>query len=148
MDKFKLTKLRIRELRNISESVSEFLVNLYSEVIPDKWDDIEYFNSYPQCNKNTALIIMEEMHKKWDPIQSNMLWLNKGFSSSHDTLSDYDIRIPDNCYVLKKTYAGIPDITASFVQQEVEEIGEDPEEFYEDAEKGCWNENQVNNSYL
>lgn len=125
MKTYVLLKSRIRELADESNSASEFLMKLYCEVIPDKWEDIERFNDWPKCNVNTSLFIMEEMHKKWDPVMSNMLWMNKEFSTLDQKLNDFQVSIPDNCYTLRKEPIATKEMVEGFAQQEVEEIKEE-----------------------
>jgi hypothetical protein len=126
MKKVKLPLSKIAEIVSESDTISDCLTRLYLEVIPDKFEDIIKFNSFPQVNEKTAITIMQEMHKKWDRASVNMLWMNKGFSSSHEDLKDFQVRLPGNLYTL---YTELDDITAGFAKIEVEEFGQDPNEY-------------------
>jgi hypothetical protein len=138
MKKSKLTQERILKVIELAGTISECLRDLYKEILPVKWDDIKIIRVWPQVNRKTGVFILDEMHKKWDPITCNMLWLNKGFSSSHDELKDWEVAIPDDCYeLIGPEGIHIPDLndfTAGFAKVEVEEIGVDPDEFRQDAE--------------
>ena len=87
-----------------SDSPVNFLIKLYSAVIPVDWDEIATFNSYPQINRNTAEWILSKAGEKYDRGELNMLWLNKGFSGFHEHLEDFHIGLPDNLYTLKPIY--------------------------------------------
>lgn len=138
MKKVKLSKEEIRKIINESTGISECILKLYEHVTGDDWHKIEKFNSFPACNHNTALFIMETMHKKWDPVRTNLIWLQNGFSSKSmgTPLKDFIVEIPNNCYILMEvksmTVDQIIDMTAGYAQQEVEE-------FFKDND----NENQI-----
>ena len=100
MNKKILKPERIDEIISESQSISGAIVNLYKEVIDVKWEDILTWNKWPHVNYNTALFILDAMAKKWDKLTVNMLWLNKGFSSFHDELNDWEVVIPDDAYEL------------------------------------------------
>ena len=138
MIKKKLPKERIIEIVKNAGSISECIRDLYIEVIDDKWEDILKFHAFPGVNQFTAIFILEEMQKRWDPITVNMLWLNKGFSSNHTVLRDFQVDVPEDCYELVgpqgKHEHDLADFTAGFAKVEVEELGIDPDEFRIDAE--------------
>jgi hypothetical protein len=136
--KKKLSAKRIIEIITSVETVSECIRDLYIAVIEDKWEDILQFHGFPGVNEKTAIFILDEMHKKWDPVTCNILWLNKGFSGSHNELKDFEVFIPKDLYELVgpqgKYVPDLNDFTAGFAQVEVEEMGVDPDEFRIDAE--------------
>lgn len=115
-----------------SKDYATAVLNLYCLVIDDAWEDIESFNSYPQCNKTTASFILNLLTTKFpdDAVAINMLWLQKGFSSFHEDLGDFQVRLPNNCYTLcvdSVKIATIEDFTGAYAQVEVEEAGEEPD---------------------
>jgi hypothetical protein len=138
MTKKKLPREQITDIIQKAGTVSECIRDLYIAVIDHKWEDILKFHSFPGVNEFTALFILDEMQKKWDPLTVNMLWLNKGFSSNHTVLKDFQVDIPDDCYELIGPEGlhelDLADFTAGFARVEVEELGIDPDEFRQDAE--------------
>ena len=126
MKTVKLERSKIREIVAQSGCISECIVNLYTEVINTPWDDIESFNDWPKCNNTTWCFILDEMKKKWDPVSSGLMWMNKGFSSFHGELNDFEVFVPKDCVVLVGPKiiesSTVVDMTAGFAQQEVEEL--------------------------
>ena len=136
-----------------NDNMASIVLALYKAVIDVDWDDIEVFNSYPQCNKTTAEFILEKCHEKInDNWQVNSIWLNNGFSSNHNEVKDFIVQIPKDCFTMKVKSIDkitLDDITGSYAQVGVEELGDEPDYSYEkDPEKGIFGDNQINNSYL
>lgn len=129
MKTVELSQKRIEEIVLQSSCISDCIVNLYLEVLKAEWDDIEFIEVWPQCNRTTALFIIDQMKTRWDAVSSGLMWMNKGFSSSSDTAGDFQVIIPDNCFTLKQVksvdHSTIVDMTASYAQQEIEEMSRD-----------------------
>lgn len=102
-----LSEKRILEIVGNSKDVYVCLLNLYKEVLPFDWEDIENLKPWGvQINEKTAQFILQEMHNEYtghdgDPWIVNSLFLNKGFSCQHNDLKDWEVRITDDCFTLK-----------------------------------------------
>jgi len=105
-----LSRETIRSIVTDAESAPEALLNLYKEVLkPIDWDTIENILPWKiQINGTTGLCILNDMHSKFskelgkDPWEVTSLILNKGFSSQHSDVNDWEVRIMDDCITLKK----------------------------------------------
>ena len=102
----KLSRERITDIIDNSEDCYMALLNLYKEVIsPIKWDDISSLSPWEvYINRTTGQFILEKMHEKFTEGDNawtvNSLILNKGFSSNHDEVPDWKVKISKNCYTL------------------------------------------------
>lgn len=135
MLRISITKEQIIKCAEDSKYMGDYIVNLHKLVIPDPFEKIVSFNTWPQINAGTSSFILEQAYKKWDVYTVNCMWLNKGFSSFHNELKDWEVVIPNNCYELyTPEHVELVDMTAGFAKVEVEEIGEDPSELWIDTE--------------
>jgi len=105
-----LSQETIKSIVTNAEAAPIALLNLFKEVLkPIDWDTIERIQPWKiQINEKTGLCILHEMHRKFsteigrDPWEVNSLILNKGFSSHHSDVADWEVRIMDDCITLKK----------------------------------------------
>jgi hypothetical protein len=90
-----LSKERIDGLFETAKVQSNWLLDMYSIVIPD-WDDVETLDGYPKVSENTWLYICDKavaFDKVVHPsIMPGGLWLNNGFSRGDD-LPDWEVSI-------------------------------------------------------
>jgi len=99
--KTKLSKEIIQKIVEKSTDVVDCLILLYSEVIkPTTFEEVEQFNDFPKTNRETSQFILEQMEEKYEILDVNMLWLNKGFGED-ETLKDFEVKLSKNCYQLK-----------------------------------------------
>jgi hypothetical protein len=100
-----LTKERIVKIANDSSDIYECLLNLYKEVLPVEWDKIDSLKPWGvQVNQSTSMFILAQMHRRFtteDAWPVNSLILNKGFSSQHEDLKDWEVRITEDAFTLK-----------------------------------------------
>jgi hypothetical protein len=88
----KLSKLKIDEIFAVSKNSGEALYGLY-QFAPPKYDKAKQIRNYPQVSRNTARYILDKFHECLHPDeQTNLLWLNIGFSTS-DHLPDWTVDI-------------------------------------------------------
>ena len=132
MKKVPLSNQTINKIVESSTNAAECLLALYKEVIKEDWNNIESFDGWPKCHDNTAVYILDSMHTKFDHWSVTSLWLNKGFASDK-SIKENMVVLPDDLYILKGAQSAfqqdIIDMTASYAKVEVEELGEDPNDF-------------------
>lgn len=101
-----LSKEKIIEIVERAENPAHCMMLLYEEVLsPIRWEDCEHIRPWEiHTNRTTSLFILNKMHKAFskagDEWPVNAVYLNKGFSSSHDEVGDFMVRITDNAYDL------------------------------------------------
>jgi len=104
----KLPKDKISNIIDNSEDCYMALLNLYKLVIdPIKWEEIESLKPWEvYINRTTGQFILDKMHEKFTKEDNawtvNSLILNKGFSSNHNEVPDWKVKISKNCYTLIK----------------------------------------------
>jgi len=102
----KLSKEKITEIIDNSDDCYIAMLNLYKEVIsPVRWDNIKSLSPWEvHVNRNTGQFILDKMHEKFTEGDNawivNSLVLNKGFSSNHDEIPDWKVKLTNNCYTL------------------------------------------------
>lgn len=103
----KLSKEKITEIIESTDDMSEALLKLYQEAIQVEWEKIESIKPWGvQVNQTTGEFILSEMHRKFtgkygDPWPVNGMMLNKGFSSGHPELEDWQVNLTNDCFTLK-----------------------------------------------
>jgi len=80
--KIKLPKAKIDEIFLKATHENNALVSLYRESIPE-FDKAKKLLGFPTISRNTAIYIIGKLKElsKTDGVQTNLLWLNKGFNS-------------------------------------------------------------------
>ena len=99
-----LKEARIKEIVNNSTDIYNCLLNLYKEILPVSWDDIETLKPWGiRASREINECIIKLMHEKYskdaDPWNVNGLILNKGFGT--DDIPAWKYRLTPDCYTLK-----------------------------------------------
>ena len=91
----KLPKEQIDEIFLSATHENNALVSLYRAVIPE-FDKVSEIIGFPTISRNTAIYILDKLIElsKRDPVQINLLWLNKGFNSD-DKMKDWIVDLKD-----------------------------------------------------
>lgn len=122
-----VSMFEIDEIISGANTISECLLNLYKKVIDHPWEEIAQFNTWPQCSEKTTSYILDKMSEKFEQIDVNMIWLNKGFASVPD-IKEWEFHIPEGCYTLvSQQVENLQEIVESFAKTEVEEYPEEPD---------------------
>ena len=100
MKKVQLTEGAIQVVLHNSSCSAEYLLGLYKLVITDPWNEIESFNSSPIISRESAIWILNQGATKFDRVDLNFLWLQKGFSSDGKNLNFLEVNMPDDLYIL------------------------------------------------
>jgi hypothetical protein len=101
-----LSKEKITEIVDASDDMFEALVKLYQEAVQVEWEKIESLKPWGvQVGRTTGEFILSEFHRKFtkdgDGWPVNGLILNKGFSSDHPELKDWEVFLTNDCFTLK-----------------------------------------------
>jgi len=83
-----LTKERVIEIINISETAEDTIISLFKEVFPD-WDKIQKIDEYVPASKTLWLFICDQLIEKFGQ-SGGLKWMNWGFSVD-DTLLDWNV---------------------------------------------------------
>jgi hypothetical protein len=91
----KLPKAKIDEIFLSTTHENDALVNLYRASVPEFEKATKLFG-FPTVSRNTAIYIIDKLKElsKKDGVQTNLLWLNKGFNSD-ENMKDWIVDLKD-----------------------------------------------------
>ena len=91
----KLPKAKIDEIFLSATHENNALVSLYCASVPE-FEKATKLLGFPTVSRNTAIYIIDKLKElsKTDGVQTNLLWLNKGFSSD-ENMKDWIVDLKD-----------------------------------------------------